>query len=369
MSFETSGKEPDPQDPIDTRPGEWRNLARSLVSLNDIPWRWSAGAQAAVAVGVPLAAFTLAGHQTHGLIAVLGAFTALYCANLPPKDRLVALPFVGAGFVGASVLGVLGSGNAWLTIASLILVAIIASSIAFRSGLGPPGPMQFVLVAGISSHAAAPANLGGASLNGPLVASLVGFGAISAYLLVIAPLVLPSVRRREGKPAGPSAAFSWAPLDQETAVIMARVVAAVAIAGMVSWPLGVNRAYWVIMVAGAILHARHVRRLTVVRTVQRVLGTVVGAAAFAVFVALQPIGLWLVATVTLLQFGIEVVVGRNYGLALIFITPLALMISSVVGPDTPLSLAGERIGDTLLGALIALVVLWISERIPVAGRL
>jgi len=65
-----------------------------------------------------------------------------------------------------------------------------------------------------------------------------------------------------------------------------------------------------------------------------------------------------VVIVALLQFAIEVVVARNYGLALIFITPLALMIS---GTDDPIVLAGERIVDTLLGAFIALVVLWTGE--------
>src|SRR5215207_11217483 len=85
----------------------WRHAVRSLLSLNEAPWRWSAGVQAAFASGVPLAAFTVAGHQSLGLIAVLGAFTALYCANLPLSDRLSALPLVGVGFVIASVLGVL----------------------------------------------------------------------------------------------------------------------------------------------------------------------------------------------------------------------------------------------------------------------
>jgi hypothetical protein len=340
------------------------HVLRSLVSLNNVPWRWSAGVQAGIAMGVPLAIFTLAGHQSLGLIAVLGAFTALYCANLPLVDRLIALPFVGAGFVLASTFGILGSATASLTIASLILVAVLASSLAFRVGLGPPGPMQFVLVAGISAHVATPASQGGASLNGALIPMLVAVGAISAYLLVIAPLTLPSVHRHRGKGANLREVFSFAPLDQETTVITARVVAAVAAAGVVSVPLGVNRAYWVIMVAGAVLQASHVRRLTVIRTAQRVLGTVVGVTAFALLTWLQLSGFWLVAVLALLQFAIEVVVGRNYGLALIFITPLALTISAVTGTDDPLGLAGERIGDTLLGALIALVVLWISERLP-----
>ena len=101
----------------------------------------------------------------------------------------------------------------------------------------------------------------------------------------------------------------------------------------------------------------------------RVLGTVAGVILFAVFTWLQPSGLWLVAVLALLQFAIEVVVGRNYGLALIFITPLALTISAVTGTDDPLGLAGERISDTFLGAFIALVVLWISQWIAASGRL
>ena len=320
-------------------------------------------------MGVPLAAFTLAGHQSLGLIAVLGTFTALYGANLPLAERVIALPFVGAGFVVASVFGVLGSATAWLSVASLVLVAVLASSLAFRVNLGPPGPMQFVLVAGISAHVAAPASLGGASLSGALIPMLVAIGAVSAYLLVIAPLILPLVRRHGGTGVRLRQAFSFAPLDQETTIITARVVAAVTAAGVVSLPLGVNRAYWVVMVAGAVLQASHVRRLTVIRTVQRVLGTVAGVILFALLTWLQPSGLWLVGVLALLQFAIEVVVGRNYGLALIFITPLALTISTVTGTDDPLGLAGERIRDTLLGALIALVVLWISERIVTAGRL
>jgi uncharacterized membrane protein YccC len=242
-----------------------------------------------------------------------------------------------------------------------IAVAVLACAIAFRVDLGPPGPMQFVLVAGISGNIAAPAELGAASVNRLLIPMLVAVGAMSAYLLVIGPLALPFVRQREGKPASFRAVFTLAPFDEETTVIAMRVIAAVAVASVASLPLGVNRAYWVIMVAGAVLQASHVRRLTVIRTVQRVLGTIVGVALFALLVAMQLSALWLVVIVALLQFAIEVVVARNYGLALIFITPLALMISGAVGTDDPIVLAGERIVDTLLGAFIALVVLWTGE--------
>src|SRR4051812_46615550 len=212
----------------------WRNAAQSLISLNEAPWRWSAGVQAAIATGVPLAVFTAAGHQPRGLIAVLGAFTALYCATLRLSDRVVALPLVGAGFVLASTLAVLCAADAWLTAMCPIGVAVLACAIAFRVDLGPPGPMQFVLVAGISGNIAAPAELGAASVNRLLIPMLVAVGAMSAYLLVIGPLALPFVRQREGKPASFRAVFTLAPFDEETTVIAMRVIAAVAVASVVS---------------------------------------------------------------------------------------------------------------------------------------
>ena len=201
----------------------------------------------------------------------------------------------------------------------------------------------------LSAHVAAPASRGGASLNGALIPILVAVGAISAYLLVIALLALPLVRRQRGKGASLRDVFRFAPLDRETTLITVRIVAAVTIAGLVSLPLGVNRAYWVIMVAGAVLQASHVRRLTVIRTVQRVLGTLVGVTGFALLTWLQLEGLWLVAVLALLQIAIEVVVGRNYGLALIFITPLALTISAVTGTDDPL---GLRVSGSVTPSLV-----------------
>jgi len=78
------------------------SYARRLYGFHDGVWRWSAGIQAGVATGVPLAAFTLAGQQSLGLIASLGAFTVLYGSTLRMGDRLYLLPLVAVGFVAAS---------------------------------------------------------------------------------------------------------------------------------------------------------------------------------------------------------------------------------------------------------------------------
>ncbi|HRQ51137.1 MAG TPA: hypothetical protein PLR74_11410, partial [Agriterribacter sp.] len=124
--------------------------AQKITSLNKGPWRWAAGVQAGLAMGLPVALFTLLGNQSLGLMASLGGFTALYCAARSTRERMFALPLVGAGLVAASSLGVLCSGNEWLGTVCLVVVALLACILSMGSKLGPPGPIMFILVAAVS---------------------------------------------------------------------------------------------------------------------------------------------------------------------------------------------------------------------------
>jgi hypothetical protein len=311
-------------------------------------------------MALPMAAFTLVGHQSLGLITSLGAFTALYGSTLRLGDRLRALPLVGAGFVVASALGVLCAGNAWLTIACFVAVATLASILVLGTELGPPGPMQFVLVAGVSGQLATSARLGDSSLDALAIPALVAVGALSASVLAVALFALALVRQREGEPGwGKLVPLAW--LEGKRALIATRVVVAVAISGLVSLILGVHRYYWVVMVAGAVLQASHGLLATANRTMHRVLGTVLGVAVFGLIQLVEPSGLWLVGVLALLQFAIEVVVARHYALALTFITPTALTIAAAGGTSDRLAIVRERTVDTVVGAVIALLVLWTSE--------
>lgn len=332
-----------------------------IIGLNEGPWRWSVGVQAGIAMGLPLAIFTLIGLQSVGLMASLGAFTALYCAQLSRRDRLRVLPLVAAGLVLASIVGVVTSGNIWLIVSGLVVVAAAACVLALGFGLGPPGPLMFVLVTGVTGHLAAPVALGGGGVDKLSLTLAVAAGAVIAYLVVIAPLVVPSVRRSEGTSAGLKALFPGIDFDAATAMISARVVIGVASASLISLPLGVHRAYWVVLAAIAVLQVGHSRRLTTIKAIHRVLGTVIGVLGFGLLALGQPSGLWLVLIIAVLQFATEVVVARNYGIALLFITPLALLISTSAHTISPWQIVGERIIDTLLGAMIALVVFWAGE--------
>ncbi len=339
----------------------WRRELRSLFSLREGPWRWSVGTQVGLALGIPLAIFTLAGHQSQGLIASLGAFTAIYKASLRRIDRLRALPVIGLGFVAAASVGVLASVHPWLIAAALIAVTVLATFVALRVTLGPPGPMMFTLVAGVTAYMTTPRERGGPELDRLSIPLYVAIGAAGAVVVIVAPLLLSSVRRREGAAAPFDQLFPADQLVGENATIFVRVVSAVAIASLLTVIWDVDRGYWLVMVAGVLLQSTHSVRVTVVRAVHRVLGTLLGVAAFSLLLVLNPEGFALVLTMALLQGMTEVVIVRNYGLGLIFITPLALIISTHNRTDDIAPIINERVVDTLLGAMIALAVLFASR--------
>jgi len=58
---------------------------------------------------------------------------------------------------------------------------------------------------------------------------------------------------------------------------------------------------------------------------------------------------------------IELVIAKNYGLAMLFLTPLALLISTSGGKEAVVRTVAERVADTLFGAVIAVTVLLVGE--------
>ncbi|MBS7549266.1 FUSC family protein [Dietzia massiliensis] len=117
--------------------------------------------------------------------------------------------------------------------------------------------------------------------------------------------------------------------------------------------------YWVIAFSALVLHQGGPRVARTYRALHRLTGTVAGLGVFLLVAALQPSGWWLIGLIVVLQFSIELLVTRNYGLAVTLITPLALLTASGGDvPDQPLPLVGERLLDTVVGVLAALVVLW-----------
>ena len=333
-----------------------RSELRDLFVFRESPVRWPVAVQAALAMGLPITIFTLLGQQQLGFIACTGGFTALYLSNRARRERAILLPLIAVGLIASASLGALVSWSPALSLLALFAVAVGASVVLLGFGAGPPGGLFFMLVTGVAIRLVAPPSLDGVGLSAGLVIGMLAIGSAIAYAVVMAPLIVPSVRRRDAAAHAERVRFRFS-LTGDTRVILIRLTVACAIAALVSAPLGVHRTYWVLLTVIAILQNGRRLRLTAVRGIHRVAGTLVGLLLFALVVRLDPQGLWLALLLAALQFVIELVVIRNYGLALIFITPLALLIAAQGDPGDVGSITLIRVEDTLIGAAIALIVL------------
>lgn len=308
--------------------------------------RWHLATQAALGIAVPIAVMTVLGQPSLGYIAASGAFTVLFAGTAPVIDRARILPFVALGLIVSAALGVAVSANAWLVSIGVVVVAIVSAALAFGFRLGPPGPLFFVLVFGLSAHVIA------SSPIAPLVyIAALAAGCLFSYLVAMAPLLLPRARTITARPLRellPGPAFT-----ADSRMLLVRVAIVAVIGVLLGLVIDPTRTYWIVGSAVAVIGVAAARRAAVQRGLHRMLGTVVGAGVYALLALLHPSGLWLALLLGALQFTIELVVVRHYALALVFITPLVLLLTGAATGDIgSMDVAFERIVDTVVGAAL-----------------
>lgn len=145
--------------------------------------------------------------------------------------------------------------------------------------------------------------------------------------------------------------------ESNTLRVIVRVGIAALAAGFIGGVIHLERAYWAIAATVLMLHQGFDWLRTIQRSIQRLAGTWIGLLLAGAIIVLHPQGLWLALIIMMLQFTIEMLVIRNYGLAVIFITGAALTIASggqsIESPQDYLLARGV---DTVVGCVIALIV-------------
>ncbi|MET8433169.1 FUSC family protein [Streptomyces sp900116325] len=132
-----------------------------------------------------------------------------------------------------------------------------------------------------------------------------------------------------------------------------RMVLGTGLAGGTALLLGLGHGYWAAISAAAVLHSINVRTAAQ-RTVQRTLGTVAGLMLALGVLAARPEPVVLVLVLVVLEFMLEYVVARNYGLGVVFLTPLALLLSDLAAPSPAGALVQDRALSSVLGIVIGL---------------
>ncbi|MEU1983203.1 FUSC family protein [Nocardia sp. NPDC019395] len=168
-----------------------------------------------------------------------------------------------------------------------------------------------------------------------------------------APTPRPSLRYRMLRSLSP---------DSHAAVSAVRIGIAGLLAGGVTVALELGRPDWAVLTVTVLLHQGPDRIRGTYRGVHRIGGTALGLVLFTGLYALEPRGWALVLVLMALQFAIEIFVARNYGLAVVFITPLALLMGGGGQYGNVLPVVRDRLIESVIGVLIGLAALWSIDR-------
>jgi hypothetical protein len=328
-------------------------LLRGLLTLGPHAGAHRVAVRASVSVLVPLLLLWGTDHLDWSIYAAFGAFTSLYGRERTDRARLALQVEAGATQVLAIVLGVLVAQleqRAWVAVP---VAALVAAAVSYRSsvrGWHPPGALfQVFAFATVASTPATPGDLVPAVLVGSaaaLFAVLVGYAGAA-------------VRRVRGSVAAGSATPIGGAVEAVTRYAL-QSGAGVLLAGSLATAASIGRPYWAMVSAVVPLVARDLAaQLT--RGLHRVVGTGLGLLVAWALLALDVQGLVLVLVVALLQAGAELFVGRNYALALVFVTPLALLMVHLVLPVPTRELLVDRGVETLIGVAVGIAVGYVSR--------
>ena len=338
-------------------------LVRQLAAVGPHAGAHRVAVRAAVSVLVPLLVLWLVHRQEWSIYAAFGAFTSLYGRHdaLPVRFRMqVALAVLLTGSVTLGVVVGLSPHRAWLAVPVAAVVAAVASLASDALAWHPPGPLFVVFAfAACASVPGRPGDVGVA----------VAVAAAAASFSVLVGGAGPLLRRGHGGAPddAPDDAPGGAPgrrargLGPGADVHVLRGGLAVLGAGTVATAAGIGHPYWAMVSAVVPLVARDPRH-QVVRGLQRLVGTYAGLLVAGLLLAAGPSGVVLVVLVACLQLVAELLVGRNYSLALVAITPLALLMVHL-GVQVPAStLLVDRGVETLIGVVVGLGVGLLTRR-------
>ncbi|NHU86173.1 FUSC family protein [Kocuria sp. JC486] len=330
---------------------------RSMVELGPARADHLPAARIALSVAVPLLLLLAMDRLDLSMYAAFGAFTAVYARQEPVWARfrhqaLAGLLCTASVLIGA-VLSSIDAPVGWV-LAVTTIVAALGAVLAAVWLLKPAGSLFMVFATGAVGSL-------GASFVAPLptVALVAGGAAAFSVLLGLVWVVFGEGVTGHVSDVLPSHGATTAQVWAHGG----RFFLAAGLGGLLSLAVADSHNYWSQVAAVAPI-AAPTTAARLQRGIHRVVGTL-GGVAVTGFVLALPLETWHMVVVAIAcQFLAELFIGRNYVVALLFVTPLALLMTQLVHPLPAADLLQARAVETVVGAAAGLLVvyLWRNEK-------
>ena len=307
-----------------------------------------AGLQAALtaAIALPLTCLSPWPHLVG--FASLGTLVALFGRFAPQAGRrrvvLQCALWQIFAVLAMSAAACLGAPQA----AQLVLLALgcgLFFFVATTGQFGPPGALIFVFAAG--------AAMGKVDSWHDVAERTAATAIVAALAWVICAVT--ETHRQVATPDAPFPKEPPRPLGHYL-IAAARIALGSAIAAFAAHAAGAAHPAWAAMGTVAVMQGAHLH-INMSRALQRMAGTVVGAGGVWLILAQTPSVWTVIAALVLLQFATEVIIGTNYAIGQILVTPMALLMSYLAAAGAAgTAMAPERIFDTVVGASIGIIL-------------
>lgn len=320
-----------------------------LISFNTHTRPWHMPIMAAIASSLPIFLGAYFGQLSYGLIASLGAMVFL---NLPYQGsfmfRMVQVLACSMGFVACYGIGMLAHLEARLTLPLLFFIAFWVAVFGRFYRMAPPAGMFILMASAIALFMPVPA------MQIPFYVGLIGFGCLFAGVIACIYTLITMAAKHKATKMEP---FVY----QNDIIINSLIVATTVTLSMaIALSMDMTKPYWAAMSSFVIINGVNFQGIWR-KQFQRIIGTFLGMGVAWWLLSLN-LNAWGVAvTMFLLAATIETLVVRNYAFAVIFITPMTIIIAEY--GSHPLSLVQTvshsavilaRFWDTVIGCLIGL---------------
>jgi hypothetical protein len=251
----------------------------------------------------------------------------------------------------------------WLVTVLLVVVVVVGTFLATAFQLLPAQPLFFVFALLVcAAIPTPPAEAWGRIGLAACIAAFSWLLTMSGWLLRrwagdraarTGAVLLKKLHRRPGVDA-------TVLRDRRVWLTAAQNAVGALVAGGLALAFGLGHAYWaVVSLVAVIPPARAAHSLS--RSLHRILGTIGGVVVAALVLVWSPPALVVIAVIVVCQFFAEMLVGRHYGYALLFITPMALAVSHLASPAPIGSLVLDRVLETVLGAGIGIALVLLAR--------
>ncbi|MDV2979080.1 UNVERIFIED_CONTAM: FUSC family protein [Actinomycetes bacterium ARC8] len=333
-----------------------KESAKALVTLGPARKDHWIGLRTGVGVFAPLLALFAIDRLDLVVFAVFGAFTGVYGRVDGYWNRLRMQVRSGALFFAVIALALAASHwwidhsdpgiKQWQVVGATTLVAGACSVLVGFMRLRPGGSLFHIFAFAAIASIPGPAPFGEALLVAGLTILLsiaIGAaGALGQWTSLWKRTPLPPLSDNVRK------AIWWEGLFY---ILTAGVAGA--LANTLGSSLEAGHNYWA-MVAAVVPLVGHTTSLRIRRGMHRMLGTLVGVILMAILIFLNPQVWILLAFIGFCQFMAEMLVMRNYFLAQVFITPMALVgVSLATGLSS--SVMYDRVVETLIGCIVGML--------------